>query len=75
VWAQQSGFTFDLLSDFWPHGAVASAYGVFNAESGYADRGTFAIDRCGVIRFAECKQPGEMRDAAVWRDALAALRI
>lgn len=75
VWAQQSGFTFDLLSDFWPHGAVASAYGVFNSESGFADRGTFAIDRSGVIRFAECKQPGEMRDAAVWRDALAALRI
>jgi peroxiredoxin (alkyl hydroperoxide reductase subunit C) len=75
VWAKQSGFTFDLLSDFWPHGAVAEQYGVFNAGSGFADRGTFAIDRSGIIRFAECKQPGEVRDAAVWRDALAALRI
>ncbi|MHA3020962.1 peroxiredoxin [Mycobacterium sp. BMJ-28] len=75
VWAAQSGFTFGLLSDFWPHGAVAQQYGVFNAKSGFADRGTFAIDRSGLIRFAECKQPGEVRDAAVWRDSLAALRI
>ena len=30
VWAAQRGFTFPLLSDFWPHGAVAAAYGVFN---------------------------------------------
>jgi len=75
VWAKQSGFTFDLLSDFWPHGAVAEQFGVFNTGSGFADRGTFTIDRSGIIRFAECKQPGEVRDAAVWRDALAALRI
>ncbi|TFV60524.1 peroxiredoxin [Mycobacterium sp. PS03-16] len=73
VWATQSGFTFPLLSDFWPHGAVAQAYGVFNADAGFPNRGTFVIDRAGVIRFAEMKQPGEPRDQAVWRDALAAL--
>lgn len=73
VWATQRGFTFPLLSDFWPHGAVAQAYGVFNDESGFANRGTFAIDREGVIRFAECKQPGESRDSAVWAEALAAI--
>ncbi|MGH3581052.1 MAG: peroxiredoxin [Mycobacterium sp.] len=75
VWAAQSGFTFGLLADFWPHGFVAEQYGVFNTESGFANRGTFAIDREGIVRFAECKQPGEVRDAAVWRDALGALRI
>jgi peroxiredoxin (alkyl hydroperoxide reductase subunit C) len=74
VWATQSGFTFPVLSDFWPHGAVASAYGVFNEEAGIANRGTFVIDRAGIVRFAECKQPGEARDQAVWADALAALQ-
>jgi mycoredoxin-dependent peroxiredoxin len=70
VWATQSGFTFPVLSDFWPHGGVAQAYGVFNADAGYANRGTFAIDRAGVVRFAEMKAPGEARDQAVWTAAL-----
>jgi peroxiredoxin (alkyl hydroperoxide reductase subunit C) len=74
VWAKQSGFTFPVLSDFWPHGAVAQAYGVFNDAAGFANRGTFVIDRGGVVRFAEMKDPGEPRDQAVWADALAALR-
>lgn len=73
VWATQSGFSFPVLSDFWPHGAVADAYGVFNADSGFPNRGTFLIDTAGVIRFAEVKEPGEARDQAVWVDALAAL--
>ncbi|MDZ4267789.1 MAG: peroxiredoxin [Mycobacterium sp.] len=74
VWTTQRGFTFPVLADFWPHGAVSQAYGVFNDDTGFANRGTFAVDRSGVIRFAECKQPGEMRDHAVWSHALAALR-
>ena len=74
IWATQSGFTFPVLSDFWPHGAVAAAYGVFNDDAGFANRGTFVVDRRGVIRFAEVKQPGEPRDQAVWTDALAALQ-
>jgi peroxiredoxin len=74
VWATQSGFPFPVLSDFWPHGAVAQAYGVFNQETGFANRGTFVVDRTGVIRFAELKAPGEARDQAVWTEALAALR-
>lgn len=74
VWATESGFTFPVLSDFWPHGAVASAYGVFNEDAGIANRGTFVVDREGIVRFAEMKQPGEARDQALWTDALAALR-
>ena len=74
VWAKQSGFTFPVLSDFWPHGEVARAYGVFNGDAGFANRGTFVIDRAGVVRFAEMNGPGEPRDQAVWTDALAALR-
>ena len=74
IWATQSGFTFPVLSDFWPHGAVAQAYGVFNDDAGFANRGTFVVDRSGIIRFAEMKQPGEPRDQAVWTDALKALQ-
>ncbi len=73
VWAQQSGFTFPVLSDFWPHGAVATAYGVFNEDAGIANRGTFVVDRAGVIRFAECTHPGQARDQSAWIGALAAL--
>jgi mycoredoxin-dependent peroxiredoxin len=74
IWALESGFTFPVLSDFWPHGAVSQAYGVFNNDAGYPNRGTFVIDRSGVIRFAEMKQPGEARDQRLWTDALAVLR-
>lgn len=73
IWATQSGFTFPLLSDFWPHGAVSQAYGVFNEQAGIANRGTFVVDRSGIIQFAEMKQPGEVRDQRLWTDALAAL--
>jgi mycoredoxin-dependent peroxiredoxin len=73
VWATQSRFTFPVLADFWPHGGVAQSYGVFNADTGFANRGTFVVDRTGVIRFAELKAPGEARDQAVWTAALAAL--
>ena len=73
VWASREGFEFPLLSDFWPHGAVAQAYGVFNEVAGFANRGTFLIDRDGVVRFAEMLGPGESRDQQMWRRAVAAL--
>jgi len=73
VWAAESGFMFPILSDFWPHGAVSQAYGVFNENAGFSNRGTFVIDRSGIIRFAEMKQPGEARDQRLWTGALAAL--
>jgi mycoredoxin-dependent peroxiredoxin len=46
---------------------------VFNSDAGFANRGTFVVDRSGIIRFAEMKEPGEARDQAVWADALSAL--
>ena len=70
VWADREGYEFPLLADFWPHGAVAQAYGVFNDERGFANRGTFLIDRAGVVRFAEMNTPGEARDQDAWRKAL-----
>ena len=73
VWAQQEGYEFPLLSDFWPHGAVSESYGVFSADLGFAFRGTFLIDTDGVVRFAEHNGPGEARDQQGWRDALKQL--
>lgn len=72
-WADEQGYTFPLLADFWPHGEVAKAYGVFNETAGIANRGTFVIDKSGVIRFAEMNGPGEARDQSVWEKALTAL--
>jgi peroxiredoxin (alkyl hydroperoxide reductase subunit C) len=73
IFAEREGYEFPLLSDFWPHGAVASAYGVFNEQVGYANRGTFLIDQEGVVRFAEMNEPGQGRDAEKWRQAIKEL--
>ncbi|MEJ2862191.1 peroxiredoxin [Actinomycetospora flava] len=73
VWAQQEGYEFPLLSDFWPHGAVSESYGVFSSDLGFAFRGTFLIDKDGVVRFAEQNGPGDARDQQGWRDALKQL--
>ena len=73
VFADQYGFEFPLLADFWPHGGVATAYGCFDATAGIANRGTFLVDREGVLRFVERNGPGEARDPRVWLDAIDAL--
>jgi mycoredoxin-dependent peroxiredoxin len=73
AWADEERFTFPLLSDFWPHGEVARAYGVFNDKAGMPNRGTFLVDTQGIIRFAEMNQPGEARNQTAWKEALAAL--
>ena len=73
VWAEREGFVFPLLADFWPHGKVAQDYGVFNDVAGFANRGTFIIDRTGTIVFSEMIGPGESRDQEAWRSALAGL--
>ena len=73
AWREQEGFDFALLSDFWPHGAVAQAYGVFNDKAGMALRGTFLVDAEGKIAFAEVNQPGDAREQSGWKDAVAQL--
>lgn len=71
AWSDAEGYQFPLLADFWPHGQVSEAYGVFNAERGFALRGTFLVDKTGVVRFAEVNGPGEARDQDAWKKALA----
>jgi peroxiredoxin len=73
VFAEREGYTFPLLADFWPHGAVAQAYGVFNDEVGFSNRGTFLVDKEGIVRFAEMNTPGQGREAQDWRDAIKSL--
>ena len=75
VWAEREGYDFPLLADFWPHGAVAQAYGVFHDQGGFANRGTFVIDKDGVIRFAQMLGRGESRDQKPWREALAEITL
>jgi mycoredoxin-dependent peroxiredoxin len=69
----QESFDFTLLSDFWPHGTVAQAYGVFNEKAGMALRGTFLIDADGTVVFAEVNGAGDAREQSGWKDAVAAL--
>lgn len=73
-WADLEGYFFPLLSDYWPHGAVAQSYGVFHESGGMATRGTFLIDTDGVIRWTLINPPGESRDFNGFRAALAELR-
>jgi peroxiredoxin (alkyl hydroperoxide reductase subunit C) len=61
---------FPLLADFWPHGAVAEAYGVFNTVAGVSNRGTFLVDVDGVVRFSEANEIGVGRDPEVWLRAI-----
>jgi mycoredoxin-dependent peroxiredoxin len=70
---EKEGFEFPLLSDFWPHGATAQAYGVFNDKAGMALRGTFLVDAEGNIAFAEVNQPGDAREQSGWKGAVQQL--
>jgi len=71
AWAEQERYDFPLLSDFWPHGAVAKAYGIFNDDAGLATRGTFIIDKAGVVRWKVENAIPDARDLDEYRKALA----
>lgn len=74
VWAEQQGWTFPTLSDFWPHGAVAKLYGAFNEEKGCANRVTVVIDKDGkVVDRFESGGLGEARPADRYAEAMAKL--
>jgi peroxiredoxin len=73
AWAEQEGYDFTLLADFWPHGDVAKEYGVFIEQKGFANRATFLIDTAGVIRASFITAPGEARTLPEYQAALAEL--
>ena len=62
AYADAEGIPFDLLSDHWPHGAIAQAYGVFDELAGCARRGTFVLDSAGLIRWQQINQINEPRE-------------
>ncbi len=73
AWADAEHYDFALLSDFWPHGEVARSYGVFDENKGIATRGTFVIDKDGVVRWKVINPIPQARDIADYQKALAAL--
>lgn len=73
AWADQEGYFFPLLSDFWPHGQVARAYGVLDDERGMARRGTFLVDPAGRVAWSLVNPTGQARDFTGYHEALAQL--
>ncbi|MCI3154474.1 peroxiredoxin [Streptomyces sp. GB4-14] len=73
VFGEQEDLPFPLLSDFWPHGNVSRAYGVFDEDKGCAVRGTFVIDRQGVVRATVSSAMADARDAGEYLAALDTL--
>jgi peroxiredoxin len=73
IFAEQEGYKFPVLADFWPHGAAAKAYGIFNEELGCAMRGTFIIDKEGIVRWQVINGLGDARNIADYKTAISAL--
>jgi peroxiredoxin len=73
AWAEAEGVGLTLISDFWPHGAVAASYGAFDEAAGFARRATFAIDADGVIRSSFATAAGQARPLSAYREALGRL--
>ena len=73
TWAERDHFNFTLLADFWPHGDVARAYGVFDDNMGVATRGTFIIDKNGIVRWKVVNPIPQAREIADYQKALAEL--
>ena len=73
AWSDQEHFGFALLADFWPHGSAAKSYGVFDENIGVATRGTFIIDKDGVVRWKVVNPIPQARDLAEYQKVLAGL--
>ncbi|MEK7774324.1 MAG: redoxin domain-containing protein [Candidatus Zixiibacteriota bacterium] len=62
AWAKTfGGFSFPLMSDYYPHGKVSQKYGVLNPK-GFSDRVIFLIDTNGIIRFIDWVDPAGLPD-------------
>ncbi|MFM1973223.1 MAG: hypothetical protein RLZZ345_307 [Actinomycetota bacterium] len=73
AFAEQEGYKFSVLADFWPHGAVAKAYEVFLEEAGIANRATFVIDKDGKLAARFVTAPGQARSLQEYQRALESL--
>jgi peroxiredoxin len=73
AWSEQQGYTFPILADFWPHGGVAQSYGVFDDTKGLALRGSFVVDKEGVVRWSVVNAIPDARDHADYAKVLSTL--
>lgn len=70
AWANSlGGISYPLLSDFWPHGVVAEAYGVLRPE-GFTERAIFIVDRQGILRYVDIHDIGQQPSNAELRRVL-----
>jgi peroxiredoxin (alkyl hydroperoxide reductase subunit C) len=73
AWTRQMGdLWFPVLSDFWPHGAVADAYGVLRSD-GMTERALFVIDKKGILRYIRVEDINRRPPLKELRDALKPL--
>jgi peroxiredoxin len=72
AFADAERLPFDLLTDHWPHGRIARAYGVFDDELGVARRGSFVLDSLGTVVWRTLHGIGEARDIAAHVAAVTA---
>jgi peroxiredoxin len=73
AFAEQEGYKFPVLADFWPHGQAAKAYGVFDEARGCAVRGTFIVDKNGNLAWQIINGLGDARNLVEYKNALASL--
>ena len=54
AWADSMGLkSLRILSDFWPHGAVAKAYGLFREHGGTSERANVIVDEKGKVAWVK----------------------
>jgi mycoredoxin-dependent peroxiredoxin len=74
AFSDQERIEFRMLTDFWPHGAVSSAYGVFDRDFGCSKRSTFVVDRDGRVRWLVHNAMPDPRSVDDYVEALETLR-
>jgi peroxiredoxin len=71
AWAESMGIkNTRLLSDFWPHGAVAKAYGIFRESDGFSERANILINERGKVIFAQTYPIAQQPDVEEILEAL-----
>jgi peroxiredoxin len=73
AFADAEKLPFPLLSDFWPHGQVSRAYGVFDEQRGCATRSSFILDDAGVLRWQVHNAMPDARDIEAQARVLAGI--
>ena len=66
AWAESlGGISYPLISDFWPHGEVAQAYGAFRDHEGRSERAIFIIDKDGIVQYVDIHDIDDQPDNEV----------